>query len=935
MKKITFALLLFAGLSTWLLVNESFKQPHEQVAQIKANEKVKRGIAGALNYLNRIRMNPQTGVVNDADVLKARNKADMMQIQKSGSAIMDWEFIGPNNVGGRTRAIFFNRNNPSHMLAGGVAGGLWFSLDGGLNWQEHPINAQITCLSVSALAQATNGDIYMGTGEKIVGWSVDFYGTGNSAFPGCGIYKSTDGGLTFSLLETTTPAPNSNNNQWSYIIALETHPNNPNWVYAATERSLYLSTDGGATWSSPEGISASSGTAFDVKAGSDGIIHALVSSRYYRSDNGTTFVDKSGSALGQFPVLGNNKKLAVSPANPNYLYVVTTKSDGCLNKVFQSANGGETWIVIGEGVPGFFDPASGGGYCQGWYDLCIIADPSNAERIFVGGITVWSWSAQDNWLPVMESWGGATNPFYMHVDIHTFAYHPTNANILFVGNDGGIYRTTNAKSLAPTWRALNKNYNVTQFYAIAAGMDGRVMGGTQDNGTIFTTFNTNSYFAGDDVTGGDGGYSDISKINPMVAFAANQEGRLRRSANGGVSFGYSGFLDENIDCEPSNPDGSCNPDGLVDNNPEFITPTILYEDLDNNLAVYATGNGAGQVWITLEALSVSKVPEWHRIGAFTGGGTVSTVNIAKDPSGKIMVVAGSASGRILILRNVLQNEFSGNPTVSPTGSINSKLISATTITGASQSRYVTSIAVNQANPNEIIVTMGNYGLGNYVFRTLNAYAATPTFETVQGIGADALPPMPVYDLIIDVDNPSRLFAGTDMGVWMCEMIQTGTSTYEYVWTEQNNTIGRVPVFRIRQEPMGKLGCNVLYIGTHGRGFFRSATFTFPPPTCDVSLPEWGSAVGVNTVLPNILAVKIAPNPVQGKATIMVELGAPATEAKVMVYNLQGKLFQQTDLNPNTTGAQSIPLQVELLPPGAYIAVLKTNTNQSSTKFVVQ
>ena len=154
-----------------------------QVTPITAEHKEsERGVAGALEYLSLMRGNSETGQVEVGDVLKARKKADIMKAAKSGSSLLEWEFLGPNNIGGRTRSILINKNNTNHLLAGSVSGGLWFSNDGGLNWAEHPLNESSPCLAVSCMTQAPNGDIYLGTGEKIAGWSTDFYGTGNSAF---------------------------------------------------------------------------------------------------------------------------------------------------------------------------------------------------------------------------------------------------------------------------------------------------------------------------------------------------------------------------------------------------------------------------------------------------------------------------------------------------------------------------------------------------------------------------------------------------------------------------------------------------------------------------------------------------------------------------------------------------------------------------------
>ncbi|OWY21081.1 T9SS C-terminal target domain-containing protein [Sphingobacteriales bacterium UPWRP_1] len=941
--KRTFLLFFILVVSAALIYN--FQQ-HSKIARHtgeregKEYEEHERGIAGALDYLNRRRADPVTGEVDIADVVRARKQADDMKLAKSGSSIIQWDFMGPNNIGGRTRAILIDPTNPNKMIAGAVSGGLWVSNDGGLNWSEHPQNRELPCLSISCIARASNGDIYVGTGEKI--WNGVTYGNGDSGFAGCGIYKSTDGGSTFSLLESTIPALNSDTHRWAYIVALATHPTNPEWVYAATDRSFFMSTDGGETWVSPTGIPDLSGTCWDVRAASNGTIHVLISSKYFKSTDGMTFVEKSGNNLGNFPVYGENKKLAVSPTDPNYLYVVTTRTTGCLRQVLQSADAGETWVEIGAGGSEFFEPMSAGGtFCQGWYDLCIAVDPANKERIFIGGVDLWSWSAQDNWQQV-GNWfpEDPAYPYYVHADKHTLVFHPTNPNILYIGNDGGIARTTNAGDLAPTFATLNRNYNVTQFYSVASGYDGRVIGGTQDNGTQYTTFNTDSYLSTTEAIGGDGGYTDVSKINPNIMFGAYVEGALYRSSNAGESFS-GGFLDQKIDCQPLTTSGDCNSDGNVDGGPEFITPTVLWEDVDLNLAVYVTGSGDGKVWITLEALNVSTVPEWFNVGTFSGGGSgrlVTTVNVARDLAGKVMIIAGSQDGRVMTMRNVIVDEFAEVPQVAATNQITVKTIAANTVTGGlDQARYVTSVTVDPTNPQNMIVTMGNYGRNIYVFRSANALANNPVFESMQGLAENALPPMPVYDLILEKDNPFRAYAATEMGVWMCDIIQTGTTSFDYVWSEQNDGIGRVPVFRIRQEPIKypsqQQGCNVLYIGTHGKGMYRSTTFTYS--FCDVSLPGWGSGVGINTPSGNQPGIQVSPNPLSGNGLITISLPYAANQALVTIYNLNGQMVCRQTADAQTTGKQTLNIAASDFAPGAYLAVLDNGKERAVTKFVVK
>lgn len=1073
MKKFTLiALFLATAFGLFWLSNQ---QVANEVANLNesveknAEEQEPKGIAGALAYLNSMRINPNTGLLDPTDVHRAQKDYKIKSEQKAGT--LEWEFMGPNNVGGRTRCIIIDRTNPSYMVVGGVSGGIFTSNNGGLEWIEHPQNRQLSCINISAGVQAANNtDMYIGTGELIFN-GVEA-GTGNSAFPGCGLLKSTDSGQTWEFLPATIPGPNDDTQPWSYIIALEAHPTNANLIYAATDASLFVSQDAGATWEAAQGVSA--GTAYDVVAASDGTIHALVSNKYYKSTDGINFVEKSGTDIGLFPNVSGNKKIAISPEDPNYVYIITTKTtaqqNGCLNQVLQSTNGGEGWVQIGAGSDSF-EPLGNSAQCQGWFDLCIVVDPANKERIFVGGVTMWSWSSTDGWLQVDNLFESPANPYYVHADKHIFRFHPSNPNILYIGNDGGIARTIDAGNVAPTFSTINKNYNVTQFYSVAADNDGRVMAGAQDNGTQLTSFNVDSYLAGTRTSGGDGAYVDFAKSRDNIAFAATQNGNLLRSSNDGESFG-GGFLDQTIDCEPSNPDGSCNGDGSVDGNPEFITKTLLWEDLSKGKernrtftapngtsitlqynpgpipeleiehyyelememadgtdvilfsdgtpeggapnsptagvvffdtpdcgeptckyvirlqdrggdgwecstvdviqdntdldsytvapipAVYVTGNGRGEVFMTLNSTDAATVPAWYNLsddlideigtGFISGIGpraTITSLRVSRDDEQRIMVVVGTAEGGVALIRDIIEDEQACEFEVDHDLDSQNRKIANTTVTYIDpndidpDARYVTAVYHDPTNPQQLIVTMGNYGFDEYVYASSNVLTSNPTFVSLQGAGENALPPMPVYDITVDRGNPFKAYAATDMGVWSLDFFPDGLGGYSASWTSENEDIGNVPVHRIRQEVKGEdvsAFCYVLYIGTHGSGMWRSTTNTFF--TCDTALPCFGcTATNVNDNLPvnnQPTGIKIYPNPLSDNGMVEINLRKPTT-AMVSIYNIGGKLVRNYDLGQQDAGSQRINVNVEDLMAGTYILTLDTNEGRESSKFIVQ
>lgn len=234
-------LLLFTGLITiafFLLL--AFINPYAPVA--KYEEKNEHGISGAIEWWMSVRVNDQTGELDLASMHEAYDAVNSMSSNRSMG--IQWEEMGPDNIGGRTRSILFDKNNQGVIFAGAVSGGLWKSTNNGLSWGK--VNDLFESLTISTIAQASNGDIYFGTGEAFYSFGLN-NPTGFSAFgfPGRGIFKSTDGGNTFTQLTATIPATgNSTTEDWAYVSRLATSPTDANKIYASTNKGLRISSDG-------------------------------------------------------------------------------------------------------------------------------------------------------------------------------------------------------------------------------------------------------------------------------------------------------------------------------------------------------------------------------------------------------------------------------------------------------------------------------------------------------------------------------------------------------------------------------------------------------------------------------------------------------------------------------------------------------------------
>ncbi len=527
------------------------------------------GFKGAAEWLHRLRANQITGEIDPQDVENARIQARQFASKKRGSALgLSWTNMGPNDVGGRTRAFLIDKNNPDVMFAGSVSGGLFKSTNAGASWTT--VNDMQQNLAVVSIAQAIDGDIYYGTGEDMY---YSATGTGTGGIRGEGLFKSEDGGVTFALVPGT--------DVYGAIGKIECDPNDADRIYIATNQGIRVSEDGGGSWVNP--LSPIINHAKDMTIDGLGQIWVKVGDRFYKSDgtpSGFVEISKSpvGIQPGDLPRTSGRSRMAVSPQDPNYVYVITTVNDN-FDKAYRSTDGGASWTVIGE-QNFYLNPHGAQGNGQGNFDNAVTVDPKNKDRIHVGGVTLWEWSLNDGWeLAASIGGGGGGFPFYVHADMHNVVWHPTKPNFVYALNDGGVFRS---KDNGDTWEPISKGYVSSQFYSIAIGEGGKILGGTQDNGTIFIDPNTFYPESGVRTPGinfngsirdGDGGYAEMSKLNPDVLFKEMQYGVMGRSTDGGVSY------DAIYDFDRMDPGGVAG--NGTSNFADFIMPFLLWEKLDD------------------------------------------------------------------------------------------------------------------------------------------------------------------------------------------------------------------------------------------------------------------------------------------------------------------------------------------------------------------
>lgn len=730
------------------------------------------------------------------------------------TAVLDaWTPLGPGNIGGRTRVVRFHPTVPTTLFAAGVSGGLWKSDDNGQTWRpggDGMTNIAVNALVIDPQRPAT---MFAGTGEGH--FREEIRGTG-LPLRGGGIFTSTDGGGIWQRLASTSSA------DFHWVNDLELGVSDTRRIYAATRTGVWRSSDSGVTWTRLLATSVRGGCldlvlrpdrSEDVLFASCGSYEQATVYRFPRAS------DRSDAEVVlREPNMGRTS-LAIAASQPDVMYALAASNDpgpggnyrqGLL-AVYRSERGGtagtwETRVTNQDPAPlntllltnvygataRECNPQSANAFTNmGWYINVIAVDPRDPDRVWAAGV---DWFRSDDggrsW--GMASFGGSGFPASTHVDQHVIAFHPgfdgSSNQVALIGNDGGVYRTANARgntatgsraacnggNVAIAWTSLNRGYGVTQFYHGVPFPDGtRYLAGAQDNGTIY-----GSDQDGPDgwrtVFGGDGGFSAVNPSAISTWLLEFQWSNLGRTTNGGSTFDRSRTGLDAIISDTLGPDA----------NFLFVTPFAM------------DSASPHQVWLGGSALyrsgSAGAAP-WTKVGSsgLPGGGVVSAVTVsAQSPE---VVVAGTTAGDIM---------WTGNAQAAPSA--------VTFQSSRPREGWVTSVAFDPRTDNVLYATYGNFG-GAHVYRSIDGGAS---WQSLDGSGAGALPDIPVHSLVVDPDDSQRLYLGTDLGVmistdggrtWMTE--ETGFGPAVTMWLSAVRT------------PSGQ---KYLFAFTHGRGAWRVA-----------------------------------------------------------------------------------------------------------------
>ena len=706
-----------------------------------------------------------------------------------------WTPLGPGNIGGRTRSLVIDPRTPRILYAGGVDGGVWKTTNAGTSWT--PVGDQLSNLAVTSLVlDPTNSStLYAGTGEGVFN---------SDAIRGLGIYKSTNGGTSWVSLAATRNA------NFHYVNDLVISAKNKNRLYAATRTGVWRTTNGGSTWTRILNPGVSDGC-FDLAIRTDkpndvlfaacGSFTAGTVHRNVKAENTATWVPVlRESGMGR-------TSLAIAPSNQNMIYalaasVAANDFQFGLHAVFRSTVGGNpgSWTaqvrntsptrlntlllsnpVIGSLVEcGFSD--SNALINQGWYDNVIAVDPKDPNRVFAGGIDLFrSDDGGKNWGLLSYWWaeGPPDAASYAHADQHVIVFHPqyngTTNQTMFVGGDGGITRTQNARGRSGKgldvcdpllgqvgWRKLNNGYEVTQFYHGAVFPDGAAyFGGTQDNGTVVGQ-NATGRNAWVKILGGDGGYVAVDPTDTDTLYAENFGRSLQKSTDGGLTF-------EDVTAEIDD-------DGFL-----FIAPFAM--DPSEPQRLWAGGT---YIWRTDDGAAT-----WTRASTAVAGdddSLVSAVGIA--PNNPHRVLVGLSDGFVHRNDSALGADDSDWPFVLP------------------RDGFVSSIAFDPGDDSVAYATYSTFG-GDHVWKTTDG---GETWTPADGSGATGIPDLPVHSIAVDPARRNVLYAGTDLGVFVSN--DAGAT-----WAVANTGFAAVSTEHLEIH-VGSGGEETLFAFTHGRGAWK-------------------------------------------------------------------------------------------------------------------
>ena len=459
--------------------------------------------------------NEQGYVMSSSDFWNAWRQKNNVKASRNTTLSLptsNWQPVGPfshTNTGswssgqGRVNIVHVDPSNPNTLYLGAPAGGIWKSIDNGTTWT--PLTDELPQIGVSGIAvdYSNSNVIYISTGDKDAG---DSYSVG--------VYKSIDGGLTW---DATGVMGTSNPGRAGDIII---HPTNNQILWCATDKGIYKTTNAGNSWSRVQTGNFSQGN-IRLKADDSSTLFAVSKNGFFRSTNGG---DSFTQITAGLPENSARLILDVTPANSNYIYILSSTTGHYFQGIYRSTDAGVSFTATNTTTNVF---ENDGQASQSWFDLALAVSNTNENEIYTGCLNVWKSNNGGETITKINNWSRPSSASYTHADIHYLGFHGTK---LFAGTDGGIYVSENN---GVNFTDLTAGAQISQFYKIAVSKQSsaNMVGGLQDNGGhAYSSGQWKNYYGAD----GMDTAIDPSDPNKYYGFIQNGQG-LYISSSGGNS----------------------------------------------------------------------------------------------------------------------------------------------------------------------------------------------------------------------------------------------------------------------------------------------------------------------------------------------------------------------------------------------------------------
>lgn len=649
---------------------------------------------------------------------------------------LEWRSVGPRKQGGRIESIAIHPENTSTIYVGVGSGNLWKSINNGLTWKPIFENESSFSIGDVAIAPSNQDILWVGTGEELMA---------RSSFAGTGVFKSTDGGESWSNmgLEDT-----------HHIGRVLVHPENPEIVYVAAighlysdneQRGVFKTTDGGATWKRVLYLDAKTG-AFDLELDptNPDTLYATTwqherkawgheaygpGCRVYKSIDGGEEWKQLTNGLPTGEDVGRIA-IHVAPSNPAVLYALMDRRDAD-DALYRSDDHGESWRQVNE------DKVSAG------YDWCMVRiAPDDPDSLYIPGQRTMFSSDGGR---TFDQIGGTVihllqhGSKVLHLDAHAFWIDPQNPEHIVAGNDGGLHLSYDR---CDTWLHLN-NLPIGEFYAVWADDEEpyNIFGGTQDNAALFGpadhipadgALDPWQFVYLDRWGGGDSYFTYPDPSDPNLIYYEHQFGDLRRkNMQTGESEGIRPSRDSIIGFDPDEPRLRSN----------WMTP-YFFSQYDP-LTLYYGGNklfksvDRGDSWTAISPdLSTSPGPEKRGNVTF---GTITT--LSESPLSQGLIYAGTDDGNVQVTRDDGRtwNKIRDNL----------------------PDKWVSRVIASQHDLGTVYATLTGYREDDF---SAYVYKSSDFGSTWTSIAAN-LPGESVNVIREDPTRPGILYLGTDLGAY--------------------------------------------------------------------------------------------------------------------------------------------------------------------------